>query len=179
MQRLADDVGEVGVVEASANIQLVGRLPVRCQANANQQSVDRVVGEIITMNVRPDAIERIIKAIWVGRDRSVRAESDSGKGDRRTFIDDMNRRKHRRGSAAAVTQICLINAVQEEVTPVLVTGIAIVHVRIATEDDSTPVTWSWEPPRAVGIAADRIVMIRGQIHRVVGCACLLGSTQNL
>ena len=93
--------------------------------------------------VRSDAIQRIVEAVGIGRDRGIRAVGDPAERDRRTLINNVNRRKHCRSRTTAVTQVGLIDAVQEEIGVILVAGKVVIHVRVTAENEAAPLTRSW------------------------------------
>ena len=179
----------VGVVEPSAAAQFVERFAAR-GVDSNINSVDGIAGDRVAVNVRPDAVERIVEAVGVCGDRGERAVRDLGEGDRRPLIDNVNRGEdrgaragHRTGClvhrSAAEAEVGLVNGVEEEISAVSIIRIIVVHVRIVSEDETAPLRRRRTPRSSVRVSADRVVAIRRQEDRIVLGSRLLGCAEQL
>ena len=179
-QVLGQDVDDVGVRNAGGNPQGIDRL-ARGGADADEEPVDRVVGQVVAVHVGPEAIRRSGETVGVGRNGCAGAQGDGVEPDRRpgeelgsrVGVGDGDRGKRLQHGvfvdlAAAVGQIGLVDRIQKDAVPL---PILRLHVRALLVDDAAPIAGqdTGEIQR-IAAAADGVIEQRSEDHAVAGSA---------
>jgi len=166
VQVFGDHVDDVVVIEPGRYRELVQRFAVP-GADADQQAVDRVAGHGIAVDVRAEPAVAVIEAVRVRRDGGPGAGGDRVEGDGGPGLFQVNRRIVRLDRihddfAAAVTQVGLVDRVQENPSRL--------QVRRIAEHQTTPIAWLGRLVVRVRVAAKGIVVIGAEQDGVVRSA---------
>ena len=159
-------VDDVSALEAGRNVELVDGIS-EVRADVYEQAVDRVVEETIATDIWADTSVAVLEAVGIGSDCRTGALRDRVEGQRRPCAlqpDWRERIKHRidQHLAATVGDRGFTDRVDERL---LGRGIGIL-----SESDAAPLAAGRDRPDAVGVAPDRIVVIRRKLHVVVWSA---------
>ena len=159
-QILLDHIDDVGALEAGRHVELVDRAAER-RADADKETVDRVAEEPVAADFGSISAVGVEEGSGIGRNRRPGAREDLVEGERRPGALDMDRRERLelrvdKHVAAAVLERRQADRVEEH----LPGG----GIGVAAENDATPLPPLHRRPNAVAVAAERIVVVGGELH---------------
>ena len=159
-QILLDHIDDVGALEAGRHVELVDRA-AEIGADADKEPVDCVAEEPVAADFGSIAAVGVEEGSGIGRDRRPGAREDLVEGERRPGALDMDRRERLelridKHVAAAVLQRRQADRVEKHFP-----GSGI---RVAAENDATPLPPLHHRPNAIAVAAERVVVEGGEFH---------------
>ena len=161
-QVLLQHVDHVGAPQPGRHVQMLQR-PAESRVDLDEQSVDRVVGEPVAAELGADPAGGVLEAVGRGRECRTGAPRDGAEGDRGPRALELDRRQGdelrvHQHLPAAVGERRLADGVDKR----LLRG----GVGILAKHDAAPLAAARRRPDAVGIAADRVVVVRREDHVV-------------
>ena len=159
-------VDDVGALEPGRHVELVDHA-AEIRANVHEQAIDRVVEQRVAADFRTRAAVALLEAVGIGRDAGPGAVGDRVEGQRRPRALELQRcvgteLRVDEYLAAAVGDGRLADGIQEH----LLRG----RVGVGPHDDAAPLAARLGGADTVRITADRVVVIRGELHVVGGGA---------
>ena len=162
-QVFLEHVDDVGALEPGRHVELVDHT-AEIRADVHEQAVDRVIEQRVAADFRSGAAVALLEAVGIGGDAGPGAVGDGVEGQRRPRAFELDGRVGAKLGVdehlpAAVGDGGLADGVQEH----LLRG----RVGVGPHDDATPLAARHHRADAVGVAADGVVVVRGEPH-VVG-----------